>query len=437
MTDGINPAATPPDAADLAFFNNGGTITGTGTVSALSFTGTNTVAGSLTAIGSLADNGGALSVSGALTAASMSVASGAMLSVDAGGSLDLSSPLIVDGTLSTAGTIKGGGATEVSFGSSTDRLILGTSATFGGAVAGGGINSTIELASGTGAGTLSGLGTNFINFGTVIVDAGTTWTIDPPSSLLATTTFIGDGASSTLVLTGGGAFSLAGVREFGGIFLGAGSSTVTVTDTTLSGGAVTLHDGPSGNNSISAAGDTSASTGKTLTYDAGSGTDSFTGGFENDVVNVTAASVDGDTLTGGSGANTLALTTSGSANLGGVSKFRAIDLAAGNSTVTLTDKTLSGGSVTLHDGASGNNSISAAGDTSASTGKTLAYYHRDRDRPLHWRVRERRCLRDGSVCGCRHPDRRQRHQLAGADDRRNIQPRRGQQVWRGRSGGRQ
>ena len=74
----------------------------------------------------------------------------------------------------------------------------------------------------------------------------------------------------------------------------------------------------------------------------------------------------GDTLTGGSGTNTLALTSAGSANLGGVSKFATINLATGNSTVTVTDTTLSGGAVTINDGASGNNSVSAAGDTTAS-----------------------------------------------------------------------
>ncbi len=374
VTDGINPAATPPGAADLAVVNNSGTITGTGTVSALSFTGTNTVAGSLTAVSSLTDNGGVLSVSGALTAASMNVASGAMLSVGAGSSLGLSSPLVVDGTLSTAGTINGGGATEVAFGIGTDRLIVGPSATFGGAVAGGGIDSTIELAAGTGAGTLNALGTNFINFGTVIVDAGATWTVDAASSLLATTEFIGDGASSTLVLTGAGGFSLAGVSRFAQIYLATGNNTMSITDTTLSGGAVGLHDGPSGNNTISAAGDTPASTGKTLTYYTGAGTDSFTGGFENDTVDVSAAAVGGNTLTGGSGTNQLVLTTAGTANLGGASKFGIIYLAAGGSTVTITDKTLSGGTVGLHDGPTGNNSISAAGDTPASTGKTLTYF---------------------------------------------------------------
>jgi hypothetical protein len=145
-----------------------------------------------------------------------------------------------------------------------------------------------------------------------------------------------------------------------------------VTDTTLSGGTVAVNDGASGNNSVSAVADTAASKSKTLNYATGSGTDSFTGGFENDTVRVSATAVDGDTLTGGSGTNTLTLTSAGSANLGGVSKFATINLAAGNSTVTVTDKTLTG-PITLKDGASGDNSVSAAGDTVASAGKVLIY----------------------------------------------------------------
>jgi Ca2+-binding RTX toxin-like protein len=146
-----------------------------------------------------------------------------------------------------------------------------------------------------------------------------------------------------------------------------------VTDTTLSGGAVTINDSTSGNNTVSAAGDTAASSGKSLTWFARTGADHFTGGFENDTVRVAAASVGGDTLTGGSGTNTLLLISAGSVSLGGVSKFGTIDLAAGNSTVTVTDTTLSGGPVTIDDSTIGNNTVSAAGDTAASTGKSLVY----------------------------------------------------------------
>ena len=73
---------------------------------------------------------------------------------------------------------------------------------------------------------------------------------------------------------------------------------MTVTDTTLAGGSVSLHDGASGNNTVSAAGDTSASKGKTLVFRPGAGTDSFTGGFENDWVYAGAGA---GTYTAGSG----------------------------------------------------------------------------------------------------------------------------------------
>ena len=135
-------------------------------------------------------------------------------------------------------------------------------------------------------------------------------------------TLTGGSGNNTLVLTSAGSVNLGGVSKFAGINLLAGNNTVTVTDTTLSGGAVTLRAGASGNNSISAAGDTAASKGKSLFYYAGPGTDSFTGGFENDAVYVTAAALGGDTLTGGSGSNTLTLTSAGSINLGAVTSSR-------------------------------------------------------------------------------------------------------------------
>ena len=193
-------------------------------------------------------------------------------------------------------------------------------------------------------------------------------TVDVASSAVGGDTLTGGSGTNTLVLTSAGTANLSGVTKFPTIDLAASGITLAVTDAMLSSGSLTINDEASGN-TISAASDTTASKGKTLTYNAGSGTDSFTGGFENDKVNVSAAAVGSDTLTGGTGTNTLTLTTAGSANLGGVSKFPTINLAAGNSTVTVTDTTLSGGTVTINDGASGNNSISAAGDTTASKSK--------------------------------------------------------------------
>ena len=57
------------------------------------------------------------------------------------------------------------------------------------------------------------------------------------------------------------------------------------------------------------------------------------------------------TLTGGSGTNTVFLTNAGTFSLGGVSKFATVRLAStGNDAVTVTDTTLSGGSVTIDAG---------------------------------------------------------------------------------------
>ncbi|MEA2769789.1 MAG: serralysin [Acetobacteraceae bacterium] len=82
--------------------------------------------------------------------------------------------------------------------------------------------------------------------------------------------------------------------------------TVTVTDTTLSGGAVTITAGPSGNETISAATDTAASTGKSVTYFAKAGADSFTGGFENDTI---YAGTGLGTYTAGSGSDSFVFMT--------------------------------------------------------------------------------------------------------------------------------
>lgn len=116
-----------------------------------------------------------------------------------------------------------------------------------------------------------------------------------------------------------GMVDLSGVSHFSALNLGSGDNNVTVTDTTLSGGVLAIAAGPSGSNIIDASADTAASTNSRLAYFAGPGTDTFIGGHESDTVYVAAANVGGDTLTGGSGSypNLLALTTSGSADLGG------------------------------------------------------------------------------------------------------------------------
>ncbi len=87
------------------------------------------------------------------------------------------------GTVENAGTIIG--STGLAVGLATgfaNRLIDTYSAVFSGKVSGGNtigstIASTLELASGASAGTLSGVGTNFINFSNIVLDDGASWSL--------------------------------------------------------------------------------------------------------------------------------------------------------------------------------------------------------------------------------------------------------------------
>ena len=87
-------------------------------------------------------------------------------------------------TVTNAGTISGGSYAIDFAGSATNRLVVDPGAVFIGKVsaASGGTN-TLELAGGSGAGTISGIGTgSFGNFQTLAADAGATWTLTGANS---------------------------------------------------------------------------------------------------------------------------------------------------------------------------------------------------------------------------------------------------------------
>jgi len=76
---------------------------------------------------------------------------------------------------------------------------------------------------------------------------------------------------------------------------------------------------------VSAASDTAASIGKTLTDFLGTGTDSFTGGFEDDTIVTTGTALNAsDSINGGSGTNTLMLSGGGTFNLGALAALMNI-----------------------------------------------------------------------------------------------------------------
>jgi len=100
------------------------------------------------------------------------------------------------GTVINAGTISGGAA-AILFGSGgADRLVIAPGAVFAGTVTAGGTGgNTLELQA-NGAGTLTDVGTRYVGFGSVVVDAGAGWTIT--NGITGATAVTLDGAALTL-----------------------------------------------------------------------------------------------------------------------------------------------------------------------------------------------------------------------------------------------
>jgi hypothetical protein len=142
--------------------------------------------------------------------------------------------LFTAGTVVDAGTISGGGGDAVHFYGGSGLLTLDPGATFIGTVDGGSAdNSTLELAAGTvGAiGTLSGIGSEYINVAQITVDAGAHWLLNGTNTLAAGVT-----------LTDNGTFDVASTLDSGGT-IDVGSSATLAVQSTITGGAVDFTGG--------------------------------------------------------------------------------------------------------------------------------------------------------------------------------------------------
>ena len=143
------------------------------------------------------------------------------------------------GTVVNSGSIIGGGD-AVQFGANfTNRLVVDPGAVFYGKVDGGnavgsGTISTLELTSGTSAGTLHGLGSQYVNFAQTTIDAGASWTLTGYNALASGATLTNAGtltlSSATLtdsgVLTNNGALTLDPSTLTVGSLLGTGTTTI-------------------------------------------------------------------------------------------------------------------------------------------------------------------------------------------------------------------
>ncbi len=134
------------------------------------------------------------------------------------------------GTLTNAGTIIGHGGTAVSFGDTgPGLLVLKPGFAFTGAVTGSASASdTVELASAASAGVLTGLGTEFVNFDKIVLDAGGTWAVG--GTMTARQTLLAAEGSTLMFQFDAGNTNNAGGVLTGGTWEADGSgSTLSVT----------------------------------------------------------------------------------------------------------------------------------------------------------------------------------------------------------------
>jgi len=196
---------------------NEGSISGTGTVGAGVYLGqgsvTNAASASITGATGVVINGGGAVVNGGSIAGTGVSGSGvalyyymdvvtnlthASITGDAFG-VDFSA----GGTLTNAGTVIGNSGTAAYFGgTSSNLLVLDPGYGLSGVAMGGtSATNTLELASAASAGTLSGLGTEFVGFGQTKVDANASWTFNGANTIEAGGTLT-ELSGATLTVTG-------------------------------------------------------------------------------------------------------------------------------------------------------------------------------------------------------------------------------------------
>ncbi len=173
-----------------------------------------------------------------LSGGGVSLTAGGLVSNQSGGTIQAGVGVRVQGgagTVANDGRIAGFAGAAVSFAAGfANRAIVGTGASFLGAVDGGNTIgatavSTLELASGASAGTLTNLNTSFVNFGQIAVDSGATWTLSGQNTVASGVTVANSGtliASGTLI--NGGVIG-------GGVGLATGAVATNLSTGTISG----------------------------------------------------------------------------------------------------------------------------------------------------------------------------------------------------------
>jgi hypothetical protein len=183
----------------------------------------------------------------------ISVLGTAAITNEAGGTISgvfgIRAPNAMAHTIVNRGSIAGS-TKAIEFGDAANhRLVVEAGAAFTGLVDGGAATTdakaaTLQLTSAAATGTLSGLGTQFVNFGKVGIDSGARWVM-PSATLQSGATLTNAGSILSAVTLAGvadvtiGAGALVGSGSGGLIGAGAGAVTLT-TSGAINGGAVAV-----------------------------------------------------------------------------------------------------------------------------------------------------------------------------------------------------
>ena len=172
-----------------------------------------------------------------LSGGGVSLTAGGLVSNQSGGTIQAGVGVRVQGgagTVANDGRIAGFAGAAVSFAAGfANRAIVGTGASFLGAVDGGNtigatVVSTLELASAASTGTLSGIGTSVVNFGSIVFDAGSQWFLQGNAAGFAGT-IAGFAAGDTIEIAG---INATGSNYAGGVLTlttGSGTTSLSLT----------------------------------------------------------------------------------------------------------------------------------------------------------------------------------------------------------------
>jgi len=162
---------------------------------------------------------------------------------------------LTTGTITNAGTIgslaTNGKAITFTTSGAADRLIVDVGAVFDGTVTGGGTASVLDLAVGSSAGTLAGVGTTVTNFNTIAFDTSASWVVDDTFAALNGETITGFASTDSFLLAGVTGVTSSFVPATETLTLTSGSATSVVHFGTVALGGTILVQASGSNTTIS------------------------------------------------------------------------------------------------------------------------------------------------------------------------------------------